>query len=319
MLFRSGSSSSTEVTEIAAANGTVNASAIKDEITFNVGNRWLKAKVSDKTIIFAHAAPDANSNSTASSMTNAQTPSFGNTFNIPVIKYDQMGHIFSVGTTTVKIPNITFTGGTGNVVTELTYNNGAFTLSKANIGTLAITGYTAVTNGHINATDSLNSALNKLDSAIVSEISNRQNAINSLNTDKVSVGTGEIISSIQQTNGLVSATSRKLVKDDITPLLTDYSTSNQIANVYATKSSLGTMSSKNADSYYTKAEIDDKGYFTSTNAYTKAEIDNKGYLTKDSTLEYSQNDTTSTTITIQALAKKVAELEAKIIQLTPTV
>ena len=96
------------------------------------------------------------------------------------------------------------------------------------------------------------------------------------------------------------------------------------------------MSSKNADSYYTKAEIDDKGYFTSADTYTKAEIDNKGYLTsadtytkteiddkgyltKDSTLEYSQNDITSTTITIQALAKKVAELEAKITQLTPTV
>ena len=297
-----GSSSSTEVTEIAAASGTANASAIKDEITFNVGNRWLKAKVSDKTITFAHAAPDANSNSAASSMTNAQTPNFGNTFNIPVIRYDQMGHIFSVGTTTVKIPNITLTGGTGNVVTELTYNNGAFTLSKANIGTLTITGYIAATNGHISATDSLNSALNKLDSAIVSEISNRQNAINSLNTGKVSVGTGEIISSIQQTNGLVSVTSRKLVKEDITSLLTDYSTSSQIANVYVTKDSLGTMSSKSADSYYTKAEID-----------------NKGYLTKDSTLEYSQNDITSTTITIQALAKKVAELEAKIVQLTPTV
>ena len=280
----------------------MNANAIKDEITFNVGNRWLKAKVNNKTITFAHAAPDANSNSAASSMANAQTPNFGNTFNIPVIRYDQMGHIFSVETTTVKIPNITLTGGTGNVVTELTYNNGAFTLSKANIGTLTITGYIAATNGHISATDSLNSALNKLDSAIMSEISNRQNAINSLNTNKVSVGTGEIISSIQQTNGLVSVTSRKLVKEDITSLLTDYSTSSQIANVYVTKDSLGTMSSKSADSYYTKAEID-----------------NKGYLTKDSALEYSQNDITSTTITIQALAKKVAELEAKIVQLTPTV
>ena len=154
--------------------------------------------------------------------------------------------------------------------------------------------------------------------------------------DEVSVGTGEIISSIKQINGLVSATSRKLAKGDITPLLTDYSTSNQIADKYAAKSSLGTMASKNANSYYTKAEIDNKGYFTSAdaytkteinnkgyltsaNAYTKAEIDNKGYLTKNSTLEYSQNDTTSTTITIQALAKKVAELEAKIAQLTPTV
>ena len=314
-----GSSSSTEVTEIAAANGTVNASAIKDEITFNVGNRWLKAKVDGKTITFAHAAPDTRSSSTSSSMANTQTPSFGNTFNIPVIKYDQMGHIFSVGTTTVKIPNITFTGGIGNVVTELTYNNGAFTLSKANIGTLAITGYTAVTNGHISATDSLNSALNKLDSAITSEISNRQNAINSLGMNEISADTGEIISSIKQTNGLVSATSRKLTKDDITPLLTDYSTSDQIANVYVTKDSLGTMSSKNADSYYTKTEIDNKGYFTSADTYTKAEIDDKGYLTKDSTLEYSQNDITSTTITIQALAKKVAELEAKIAQLTPTI
>ena len=154
--------------------------------------------------------------------------------------------------------------------------------------------------------------------------------------DEVSVGAGEIISSIKQINGLVSATSRKLAKGDITPLLTDYSTSSQIADKYATKSSLGTMSSKNANLYYTKTEIDNKGYFTSTdaytkteinnkgyltstNAYTKAEIDNKGYLTKNSTLEYSQNDTTSTTITIQALAKKVAELEAKIAQLTPTV
>ena len=214
-----------------------------------------------------------------------------------------MGHIFSAETTTVKIPNITFTtDGIGNVVTELTYNNGAFILSKANIGTLAITGYTIVTNGYISATDNLNSALNKLDSAIVSEISDRQNAINSLNMNEVKVDTGEIISSIKQTNGLISVISRKLVEDDITPLLTNYSTSDQIANMYATKDSLGTMSSENVDSYYTKTEID-----------------NNGYLTADSTLEYNQDDTTSTTITIQALSKKVAELEAKIMQLTPTV
>ena len=85
-------------------------------------------------------------------------------------------------------------------------------------------------------------------------------------------------------------------------MLNDYSTSTQIANTYATKGSLGTMSSKNADSYYTKTEIDDKKY-----------------LTADSEFEYSQDEENPVTMTIAGLVQKVAELEAKIAELTPTV
>lgn len=309
-----GSSSSTGIAEIAAASGTVDAGSIKDAVTFSVGNRWLNISVNpdNKTITFAHTAPDSNSASTATTIASEQTPAFNGTFNIPVVKYDQMGHIFAVGTTTVKIPNISLSNSsTGNVVIGLSYSNGAFSLSRANIGTLAITGYSPITNGSLAASDTLNGALSKLDSAIVSEVSNRTKAIEALDMIKITAGTGEIINTIEQIDGKVTVGTRKLAKGDITPLLGDYSTSTQIANTYATKDSLG--------SYYTKTEIDNKGYFTSANAYTKAEIDGKNYLTADSEFEYSQDTENPVTMTIAGLVQKVAELEAKIAELTPTV
>lgn len=274
-----GSSSSTGVSGIAAANGTVNADSIKDAVTFSVGNRWLNININtdSKTITFAHTAPDSNSASTLTTIVGAQTPTFNGTFNIPVVKYDQMGHIFAVGTTTVKIPNINLSNkDTGNVITNLSYNNGTFSLSKANIGALAITGYNPITNGSLLASDTLNEALNKLDSAITSEISNRTKAIENLDMAKVTAGTGEIISTIEQNDGMIAVETRKLVKEDITPLLSDY--------------------------------------------YTKIEIDGKNYLTADSEFEYSQNAENHMTMTIAQLVQKVAELEAKIAELTtPTV
>lgn len=273
-----GSSSSTGVSGIAAANGIVNADSIKDTVTFSVGNRWLNININtdSKTITFAHTAPDSNSASTSTTITSTQTPTFNGTFNIPVVKYDQMGHIFAVGTTTVKIPNISLSNkDTGNVITNLSYNNGTFSLSKANIGALTIAGYNPVTNGSLLASDTLNGALNKLDSAIISEISNRTEAIENLDMAKVTAGTGKIISTIEQNDGMVTVETRKLVKEDITPLLSDY--------------------------------------------YTKIEIDGKNYLTADSEFEYSQNAENYMTMTIAQLVQKVAELEAKIAQLTPTV
>ena len=82
--------------------GKVEADSYNDTLTLNAQNRWVNLKVNDDTISIGHAAA-GNENTTAGD-TVASTPDFGATFNVPYIKYDEMGHIASSNTRTVKIP-----------------------------------------------------------------------------------------------------------------------------------------------------------------------------------------------------------------------
>ena len=96
---------------------------------------------------------------------------------MPYIGIDATGHVATLTDHTVKIPLPSLKNGTGDVVTglSLTPSTGAFVETKANVGTLLISGYnplTGVTNENkgdkatINATDSINGAFAKLQARI---------------------------------------------------------------------------------------------------------------------------------------------------------
>ena len=285
-----GSSSSNGVSVDAAAGGTLSANVLQDTFDISVGNRWLSITVDNnvKSIKVYHTAPNAKSSSTSGTSTTAQAPAFGKTFNIPYIKYDETGHIFESGSTTVTIPSISFTtSSTGNVATGLTYKDGAFTLSKANVGSLAIIGYSKGNSSDpLTASDSINTAFGKLETALGNEVSNRTNAISGLTLNKVSAGTGQIISSISQADGKVSADIRALTAEDITPLLGDYSTTIQIDETYLSKNG-------------------------AQNTYL-AKADAGNYIMRDDTFIYKDSN-----LTIEQLVIKVAELENRIAALEP--
>ncbi len=156
---------------------TLEAETYNDTTTFIPGNRWitLSASASNDSITFGHASAGT---AVSTVIDSNQTPAFNATFNIPTIGIDNLGHVTTLSTKTVTIPNITLTNGTGDLVTGLTYSNGAFTENKANVGTLAITGYSiASTASALAATDTLNVALGKLEKKIDQEISDRGTAI----------------------------------------------------------------------------------------------------------------------------------------------
>lgn len=157
-----------------ASTGNLTATTLTDGITIDNGNRWitLVTDSTNKKLTIYHNAPGNETNTTK---TGNETPSFGGTFSIPEVKYDEAGHISKVSTHTVKIPN---------------------TLSGYSKGT----GATAIA-----ATDTLNQAFSKLENQIANEITNRASAINNLKYTTVGGGTNEYISSISQTNGIISA------------------------------------------------------------------------------------------------------------------
>lgn len=167
------------VTNTGAASGNLTAGTVNDTVTIDNGNRWitLVADSDNKKLTIYHNAPGNEVNTT---QTGNETPSFGGTFSIPEIKYDEAGHISKVSTHTVTIP--------------ATLNG----YSKRTVATA------------IAETDTLNSAFSKLENQIANETTNRASAINSLKCSTVGGGTNEYISSISQTNGIISATKTTL-------------------------------------------------------------------------------------------------------------
>lgn len=169
-----------------ATDGNLVADTLVDTATFDIGNRWLAyvANANGDKVTLYHTAPDANSASTNTTQTGNETPNFGATFLIPEVKYDEAGHIFKVGTHTVKIPLPSLENDTtGNVMTnlELEPATGKFTITKENLSSLALTGYTKGSdNGDVAATDTLAEALSKLQTQINDEENARAKAIRDL-------------------------------------------------------------------------------------------------------------------------------------------
>ena len=163
------------------------------------------------TIKFTHSVAQAAS----SSVINAnQTPSFNSTFDIPSIGIDAKGHVASLGTKTITLPDLSVTAGTGDVVTSITYavGSGVFTENKTNVGTLTITDFSALTSDYsqtlvLATTDSINKAFAKLERRIANEETNRINAIESLDVNNISgFGKDKTLVTLTETDGKIAAT-----------------------------------------------------------------------------------------------------------------
>lgn len=98
---------STSTSGITPNTTTAQAGTYNEAITIQAGNKWIETAASQSTtngsdtFTIGHFVPDSITNSGPS---NAQSPGYGATFDIPVITTDAAGHVTKVSTTTVKIP-----------------------------------------------------------------------------------------------------------------------------------------------------------------------------------------------------------------------
>lgn len=204
-IANSGASTTTSPT---AAAGTLTAATQVDTATLDTSNRWitLVADATNKKVTIGHAT--AGTASTSRGDTANQTPKFGATFKVLSVGIDQTGHVSSLADHTVKIPLPSLTDNTtGNVVIGLSLvaADGAFTLTKTNVGTLALTGYTAPTErktGVLAASDTINGAFAKVQSYLYS----LTDTINGLDYTDSNAASGKYVSSVTQENGKITVT-----------------------------------------------------------------------------------------------------------------
>lgn len=305
-------------------NGSMNANTtsvvadrVYDTLTLGTGNEWinLAGDADNDKITFAHKT--SLGVETARGDSSAQMPNFGSTFKVPYLVSDEAGHITTLTDHTVKIPLPSLTNGTGNVVTglALTPTTGALTETKANVGTLALTGYSlpeSVT-ALPSATDTVNSAIGKLSKLVGSAtpVSKQiDDKINALDVGKIS---GDFITSITETNGKISATAGSFdssIVEENNKVLTSVDISSS-GTITGTKMTLGTMATENATDYSTTESIE--GTFL-----TKADAEDT-YLTSESEITASKTAPTITTkttsLTMEDLVAYVISLEARIAEL----
>lgn len=173
-------------------NGTLAADSTIDSWTLAPQNKWLRVAVdstNDKiTIGHSYSPETANRNDTGDTV--AQTPSFGTTFKVPNYETDKAGHITKSSSHTVQIPQNSYTeteNKTAGVMTTMSLDkiSGAFTATRANVGTLALTEYVYNANdtAKVAATDSINTAFSKVDAQIAKEIIDRSESITTLNNN----------------------------------------------------------------------------------------------------------------------------------------
>lgn len=178
---------STATTEVAPSNTAVEISAdnITDTFTFATGNKWVQTTgdVTNDKITFSHILSGVTKNTYGTNDATALAPQFGDTFLVPGYAVDEAGHITSSSTHTVKIPQNSYsnddvTKTIANVITGMSLNQvtGAITTTSQNVGTLTLTGYNLGTTASaaVAATDTLNTAIAKIEAQIKAEASTRQ-------------------------------------------------------------------------------------------------------------------------------------------------
>lgn len=194
------SNAASVVTELTMNTTDVIAESRIDSLTIAAGNKWIRLAgdntTSDKQVKIAHSLSALSNGAHASSWSlAAQTPNFGSTFNIliPSVSFttDEAGHVtayaYSSSTQTVTIPKgsiSTAANNAGNILVGLSLTQSTMALVRtfAYINDLDLTNYTyAITNltlstrpsgktatHTITATDTLNYALAKLQSYVIS-------------------------------------------------------------------------------------------------------------------------------------------------------
>lgn len=154
--------------------GSVMADKLEDELTLYPGNKWIRIAANraasnvsaDDAITFSHVLSGATAGSYGDSA--AQQPNFSGTFKVPFLTIDEAGHITAISEHTVTIPKASLSDAkknTADVIVQLSLNEttGAFSTTRANVGTLALTGFSAGETGRVAANDSINVAFSKVD------------------------------------------------------------------------------------------------------------------------------------------------------------
>lgn len=174
---------------------TIAADSHVDTLYLSSGNHWIQVipTTESDSIRISHTAP--SSSVTIYGDATDQNPNFGDSFKTIRVSKDSTGHIYQARANTVTLPKPSLENGTGNIVTGLTLTpeTGAFVETKADVGTLPITGFDpTVAAGTLQVTDSINTALAKL-----------QSRINDLDVTDTAVA-GQYISAITQTDGKIT-------------------------------------------------------------------------------------------------------------------
>ena len=211
------------VTEGTTVEGTVEADAYNYTLNLNAQNKWINLKVDNGAISIGHAAAGTTKTSANLANNNTQTPNFGSTFKVLTAGIDEMGHVKDLSDYAITLPkpslnDLIATGSSVLTGISMTDTTGAITQTNANVGTLKLTDYapiTAVSNGAILATDSLNEAIGKLEFRI-----------NDLDVKPITADSYSFISEISETDGRIAAKTALLdgVKLKATPVLTNTDT-----------------------------------------------------------------------------------------------
>lgn len=196
--------------------GSSEATATHD--TFSItGDTWVTTAASTDQISLSHSTPHETAHTTVAN----ETPNFGSTFAIKDLDFDSKGHKANEGTHTVTIPQPSLTtDGLGNIVTGLSLvpSTGAFTQNRTFVGSLALTGYNLNNNGTsvaaISSTDSINTAIQRLEYRLNDEITNRENAVDSLDANiSNTVGSDGLSLSVTEENGVITSISGSIAAE----------------------------------------------------------------------------------------------------------
>lgn len=207
--------SSEGVSELITNTDSIVADKSKDTMTLAAANKWIRLAGSDNTINIAHTLSTLTSGKQNNSQT--ATPTFGATFNVPVITTDEAGHITAFETETVTIPKGSYSNtGNAGIITGVNFVDatGAISTTSSFLGSVALGSYsepdslttdnkTTISASGFSSTTSLSDAIKALDSRIMIEEQNRINIIDSLDYEKKEAD-GEFLSSITQDNGKIS-------------------------------------------------------------------------------------------------------------------
>lgn len=252
-IANSGSSTTTFNT---ASNANLVAETLTDTATIDTGNRWLTlvADVNNDKVILSHAAAGTTFTSKNLQTDNNISPNFGASFKVLTAGIDQAGHVKDLEDYSITLPKSSLTEGTTTVTGATNFSvvtgivledadTGKFTKTTADIGTLVLKGYVLGTDsGSLVETDTINSAMSKLQKQINNEVQARQNAINGLDVTTITPDSaGYVFNAISETDGKISATATQAVSN---LLLTNYNKPTGTVTAIASNDTLNTAFGK---------------------------------------------------------------------------
>lgn len=338
------SDNSTVATGVTGNTASIIATNTQDILSLKGGNKWININATDKIFTFGHVLSSLTAEKHSNSNESSLTPSFGSQFNIPIYTTDEAGHVTAFTTETITLPigSLTNTAAKtdSNIVTEIGFipTSGKITVNRTDIGALTLNGFTSSalsTNTAITTSDTLNSALNKLENqiknsantineALTQEVKDRETAINQEVKDRNNAIETAILEEVTDRNNAISDAIIELSEDTETPAgyyITEVTQSNGVI----TKTSAPLLAAEEE----VKTQIDEtdvpvEDEVTKISYLAKVALDENNslkfttevlpdYITVDKEFKYTtvneetQEETTET-LTLTELMNKVFEL-----------